>query len=119
MAGGTNWTNGIIKEITLLNEVSEEHRMESPFTTNSILSLNPICAFFEDNVKEIIEWAVSCLEISHKEDTLVVGKYKDKKFRIFRGDNDNFAGVIGSGESFNKSHACFNLDEFKEELEFN
>lgn len=66
-------------------------------------------------MQEIIDWALKNTKVSINKSDLVVGRYKNKRFRIF--PTDGFVGVIGPKGNWKRSRAGYNLEEFLDILE--
>ena len=68
-------------------------------------------------MNEVVAWAKKNAQISHESDTMIVGRYNERRFRIFLDKwkpEDSWAGVIQTGGMWSAARACYNLDEFLE-----
>lgn len=68
-------------------------------------------------MRRVVEWLRIHGTISHEDDTLVCGRYKDIPCRIFLYPDDAYAGIQSKPGSFKNAWACYTLKQFMDVLE--
>ena len=60
----------------------------------------------------IVAWAMDYADLSYQSESLLVGSFGDKVFRIFL--SEGWAGVVDRGGDWAQGRECRDLDEFIE-----